>query len=40
MQLLTLYTPAPRPHAEPPNQEGGVLVMAGRPVEDRYVIPS
>jgi hypothetical protein len=40
MQFLTFYTRAPRPHAGPPNQECGVLVMAGRPVEDRYVIPA
>jgi hypothetical protein len=40
MQFLTFYTRGPRPHAGPPNQECGVLVMAGRPVEDRYVIPS
>jgi hypothetical protein len=40
MQVLTFYTPAPRPHAGPPNQECGAPVMAGWPVEDRYVIPS
>lgn len=40
MQFLTFYTPGPRPHAGPPNQECRVLVMAGRTVEDRYVIPS
>jgi hypothetical protein len=40
MQVLTFYKPASRPHAGPPNQESRVLVMAGRPVEDRYVIPS
>jgi hypothetical protein len=40
MQFFTFYKPAPKPHAGPPNQECRVFVIAGRPVEDRYVIPS
>jgi hypothetical protein len=40
MQFFTFYTPALMPHAGPHNQECRVLVIAARPVEDRYVIPS
>jgi hypothetical protein len=40
MQFPTFYTPVPGAHAGPPSQECRVPVMAGKPVEDRYVIPS
>ena len=40
MQFLTFYTPAPSTHAGPHSRECRGLVTAGRPVEDRYVIPS
>jgi hypothetical protein len=40
MQFATLYAPVPGIHAGPRSQECRLPVMAGEPVEGRYVIPS
>jgi hypothetical protein len=40
MQFLTFYAPTPGARAGLPSRECRVVVMAGKPGEDRYVIPS